>query len=342
MVQVVNDINKNLPEVLDSLHYSQIVVIADENTGALCYPVVTSMPDRSAILIVNSGEQHKTIDWCRYLWAQLLNVQADRNALIINLGGGMITDIGGFVAGTYKRGIRYINIPTSLLGMVDASVGGKTGINYEGVKNSIGLFNDAEATLIDPVFLKTLPQRHVKNGLAEMLKHGLIADADHWKEFVHFELNEEPLWTDWIKSSVRIKEDIVNKDPKENGLRKNLNFGHTIGHAIESWALEKNMDVLHGEAIAAGMYCETYLSKNRLGLSDESTHEIYQTLDKLFAKIKIPESAFYRILEITQNDKKNEFGDVLFSLIPKIGSCRHNIEVDERLIIDSLNFYNEV
>lgn len=221
-----------IKELLASIEHSQLFLLGDENSKKYCYPLIKDHIEYHQVIEVASGEKHKTLNSCNLIWNALTNATADRKALLINLGGGVITDMGGFCAGTYKRGIRFINIPTTLLSQVDASVGAKTGIDFNGYKNHIGLFCEAEAVLVNPLFHKTLPQEQMVSGYAEMLKHGLIADKKHWQDCL--ENGFEKFSNDLIQQSVKIKEKVVDADPTEKGLRKILNFGHTIGHAIET------------------------------------------------------------------------------------------------------------
>jgi len=330
-----------LPIALGTQQYSKLVILADENTAELCFPKVEPHLPTHQLLTMPAGEAHKTIDTVSSLWEQLIAIGADRKTLIINLGGGVVTDLGGFFAGTYKRGIRFINIPTSLLAMVDASVGSKTGIDFAGVKNSIGLFQDAEAVLIDPMFLKTLPDRQRINGYAEIIKHGLIADADHWKQWAVFEPNNDPSWNQMIKRSVSVKAEVVRQDPTEKGKRKILNFGHTLGHAIEAWSLEHEKDhLLHGEAIALGMIAEAYLSHKHTGLPEEEFASIRAEITKHFATKSLPSSAFQQMLNSMKNDKKNEGGNVQYSLLESIGKSIYNVSISESDSLRALEYLN--
>jgi 3-dehydroquinate synthase len=260
---------------------------------------------------------------------------------MINLGGGVITDIGGFVASTYKRGIDFINVPTTLLAMVDASVGGKTGVDLGSLKNQIGVINEPKSVIVISKFLETLPSNQMRSGLAEMLKHGLIYDKTYWDKLKHLNnLNTDDLDI-LIKQSIEIKNEIVSQDLKENGIRKALNFGHTLGHAIESYFLESEdkKQLLHGEAIAIGMILESYLSYKLELISKDSYAEIKYIITDIFEKISFNESDIQKILDLLIFDKKNEFGNIQFTLLNKIGESKINQTVDKSLILLAFEDY---
>jgi len=271
----------------------------------------------------------------------LAHLNADRKSLIINLGGGVVTDLGGFVASTYKRGIKYINVPTSLLAMVDASVGGKTGVDLNSLKNQIGVVNTPEMILVDIHFLSSLPENEMRSGFAEMLKHGLIKSVKYWNALRDLSSLQDKSLEALLHESILIKQDIVDQDPFENNLRKTLNFGHTLGHAIESYYLNNpnKTTLLHGEAIAIGMILATYISKELLHFSDTKCEEIKTTLLTIFEKVKIFEDDFYPIIELLKHDKKNEYGNINFVLIEDIGKPIINCKVSNNLIINSLKYY---
>ena len=320
-----HDIYDYLDETIQKGNYSKIFILVDSNTNEYCLPtflyeLVTEIPFE--IIEIEAGEQHKNIETCVGIWEALTALQADRKSLFINLGGGVLTDLGGFVAATFKRGIDFIHVPTTLLSMVDAAIGGKTGVDLGVLKNQIGVFQPPKAILIYDQFLSTLPQNQMRSGLAEMLKHGLIQDANYWEQLNHLQdLNEENLLS-LIQTSVKIKNDIVTKDPFEKNIRKALNFGHTIGHAIESYFLALNPEtpVLHGEAIAAGMVIESYLSfKN--DLIDFSTYsEIKLRIEQYFEPLPLNPENIEAILPYLLHDKKNIDQKIKFVLLNKIGS----------------------
>lgn len=280
------------------------------------------------ILELEPGESAKSIEVCSQLWNHLLECNADRQAMLINLGGGVITDLGGFVAATYKRGIPFIHVPTSLLGMVDAANGGKTGINHHHTKNSIGSFQLPEAVLIYPGFLESLDSTGLKSGFAEMLKHGLIKDASHWQQLTMLETITEENISPLIPRSVQIKEQIVASDFYEKGERKLLNVGHTVGHAIESYFLQKETPIAHGEAVALGIIAEAQLAKDINLLSEQALTEIVNAVSKFFPPADYDLPAFYALSNYIVNDKKNVQGKLLFSLPAAIGSAQYNVEVD--------------
>lgn len=310
---------------LENKNPSKLFFLVDENTFANCLPLVlqeiaTEIPIE--ILEIEPGESNKVIETCNQLWISLLELNADRNSAIINIGGGVVTDLGGFLASTFMRGISFINIPTSLLAMVDASIGGKTGIDIENVKNAVGTFSLPELTIINSNFLQTLPNNQLKSGFAEMLKHALIADKNHWNELKNLkEISTENI-SPFIEKSVSIKKNIVEKDFKETGLRKTLNFGHTIGHAIESFSLHSKKPLLHGEAIAIGMYYETKLSHQKNMLSDDDYIEITSVITHFFSDELHYKFTLNDIISFMKNDKKNQYNTIMMSLLTEIGNCQ--------------------
>ena len=293
--------------------YSQIAILVDENTKRDCLSKFPKL-DNSIIIEIKSGEENKNISTCNFIWEKLTKHNFDRNSLLINLGGGVIGDMGGFCASTYKRGIDFVQIPTTLLAMVDASVGGKLGIDFNGLKNQIGLFNNPKAVLINPTFLKTLPENQLKYGFAEVVKHSLISDVNLWKELQNTSF-ENLDWKNIIKTSVQIKNKIVSADPFEKRERKKLNFGHTFGHAIESFYLEKGTPILHGEAVFMRMILETEISD----LNKIEKNEIKNYILSNFALPYTPKKN--NLHKFLINDKKNKDEKINFSLLNKIGNC---------------------
>jgi 3-dehydroquinate synthase len=324
--------------------YSKIFVLVDENTNEHCLPYfLANLPTEIEIEIIEiePGEENKNIYTCIDLWHTLIELDADRKSIMINLGGGVITDIGGFVASTYKRGIDFVNIPTTLLAMVDASVGGKTGVDLGSLKNQIGVINEPKSVIVISKFLETLPTNQMRSGLAEMLKHGLIYDKTYWDKLKHLNnLNTDDLDV-LIKQSIEIKNKIVSQDLKEIGIRKALNFGHTLGHAIESYFLESEdkKQLLHGEAIAIGMILESYLSYKLELISKDSYAEIKYIITDVFEKISFNDSDIQNILDLLIFDKKNEFGNIQFTLLNKIGESKINQTVDKSLILLAFEDY---
>ncbi|MCL4163974.1 UNVERIFIED_CONTAM: hypothetical protein GTU68_054341 [Idotea baltica] len=335
---------KTLNAHLKTSNYSKIFLLADENTNLDCIPFFLANIDADIayeIFEIESGEDQKNLDICLGLWEGLSEYGADRKSLLINIGGGVITDLGGFVASTFKRGISFINVPTSLLAMVDASIGGKNGIDLGHLKNQIGVVNTGEIVLIDTQFLSTLPPNQMRSGLAEMFKHGLISDEIYWNKLKDLSnLSLEDLNT-LIYESIIIKKDIVEQDPNEENQRKTLNFGHTLGHAIESYFLNNSdkPDILHGEAVAIGMILASYISTKKTGLSEVANQNIKDTLLSTFDKVVFNTSDFAPIIELLKYDKKNEHGNINFVLLESIGKCQINCIVENEIIIDAFNFY---
>jgi len=335
---------ESLVQLLKEKKYSKIFILTDRNTEAHCLPVFSgAMPADFTydIIEVDPGEENKNIDFCIGIWKMLLDFGADRNSLLINLGGGVITDMGGFAASTYKRGIDFIQIPTTLLSQVDASIGGKTGIDMDTVKNIIGTFTQPQAVFIDVKFLKTLDKRQLVSGFAEMIKHAFIFDANYYQELKDFDFDKpnEKL----IHRSVEIKNEVVTQDPKESGLRKILNFGHTIGHAVETYSLDHDSNpLLHGEAIAVGMICEAYLSSLYNGLKEEQLQEVVSSIRKTFPDYNLKTDTFPELIEIMKNDKKNDDGRIGFALLTELGHCSFNHYLEEDKIKIALNYYQEL
>lgn len=332
----------SLEAFIASRNYSQILVLVDRNTNDHCLPVLQSALSEITdydIIEVDPGEENKNIDFCIGVWKTMLDFEADRKALMINLGGGVVTDMGGFAASTYKRGIDFIQIPTTLLSQVDASVGGKTGIDLDNVKNIIGTFTQPQAVFISGAFLSTLDERQMRSGFAEVIKHGLIYDKNLFAETKSVNLEEDNL-DDIVFRSVEIKNEVITQDPTERGLRKILNFGHTIGHAVEGYSMlhDKN-PLLHGEAIALGMICEAYIAHQVNGLLAAELAEIVQAFDSRFERYHFSEDIYEELIALMQNDKKNEAKKLGFALLSEIGKCNYNIFVTEELIKESLDFY---
>lgn len=326
--------------------YHSIFVLVDENTKEACWPILeAALVDEYSLecIEIAAGEQHKNIESCTQIWSALLIGKASRKSLLLNLGGGVIGDMGGFCAATFKRGMDFIQIPTTLLSEVDASVGGKLGIDFHSIKNGIGLFLNPKMVLIHPPFLKTLAQRELYSGFAEVIKHALIQDAAHWKALLNYpKLEEIPDWTTIIKHSINIKAKVVESDPYEGGLRKILNFGHTIGHAIESLSWQTDQPLLHGEAIAIGMIAEAYLSHQLLGLSQEDLVEICNYILTLYPHYNLNALNEKELIQLMFQDKKNEGDAILCSLLSKIGQAQYNVEASPVIIKQSLDFYENL
>ncbi|MDV6167272.1 3-dehydroquinate synthase [Flavobacterium sp. DG1-102-2] len=338
------DCYSHLHQILIEGNYSTLFVIVDSNTAKYCLPnflsqVATELPIE--IIEIEAGEINKSIETCIEVWHALTELHADRKSIVINLGGGVVTDLGGFVSSTFKRGMDFINVPTSLLAMVDASVGGKTGVDLGRLKNQIGVINTPVAVLVDTAFLETLPSNEMRSGLAEMLKHGLIADAAYWRQFSDLtSLTTDDLGL-LIYHSIEIKNTFAEEDPREKGIRKALNFGHTIGHAIESYCLASSQKetLLHGEAIAIGMIIEAYLSLQLNFISSEEYYEIKYIITGIFEKVSFNDKDVNEIMNLLVHDKKNVSGEVQFVLLDKIGKTVINKTVENSLIIKGFEEY---
>lgn len=324
-------------------HDRKIFIMADENTFKHCLPILLSKIEilqEAEIIEVANGEENKNIDVCIQVWEMLTEKRATRNDLLICLGGGVICDMGGFIASTFKRGMHYLNIPTTLLAQVDASVGGKVGIDLNGIKNLVGLFTNPKAVFVYPTFLYSLDRRQILSGFAEIIKHALVADKKYWNQIKKTDLDHVGQLTDQIARSIEIKNEIVTDDPTEKGMRKALNFGHTIGHAIETFSMLKNkLPLLHGEAVAIGMVCEAFLSRKLAGLSGTELSEIVSYIKSLYPPYSIPVSTYDYIIDLMKDDKKSENGELNFSLISKIGTVKINHSCNEELIRDALEYY---
>ena len=306
-------LGENSLSKLDISGYSKVAILVDKNTKRNCLPKLPQL-ENSIIIEIKSGEEYKTINTCNFIWKQLTAHHFDRNSLLINLGGGVIGDMGGFAASTYKRGIDFIQVPTTLLAMVDASVGGKLGIDFKDFKNQVGLFSNPKSVIISPEFLQTLPENQLKSGFAEVVKHALISDKNLWEEIISVPFNEMN-WEKIIETSINIKNKIVLSDPYEKGERKKLNFGHTFGLAVESYYLEKGTPILHGEAVLMGILLEVELSV----ISQEKKNEIKNYILSNFSLPFNPKKS--DLLPFLMNDKKNKVGKINFSLLTNIGSC---------------------
>lgn len=326
-----------LNQTLLNEKYSSIFVLVDSHSNEYCLPqFLPYLATEIAIEIIEfeSGESSKNIEICVQIWEALTELGADRKSVIINLGGGVVTDLGGFVASTFKRGIDFIHVPTTLLAMVDASVGGKNGIDLGNLKNQIGVINVPKMIIIDSSYLETLPKNEMRSGLAEMLKHGLIHDSAYWKKFTDLEQLDFEDFDALIYQSIIIKNMIVMQDPSEDGIRKALNFGHTLGHAIESYFLENDhkTTLLHGEAIAAGMILESFISWQKKLLEEKEYLEIKNTINHIFDRIDFDESDLDPIQELLIHDKKNEYGTIQFALLNSIGKVKINQTAEKELI----------
>ena len=324
--------------------YSNLFIIVDSNTNEFCLPHFLPFLETELtieIIEFENGEINKNIETCIQIWNVLTELGADRKSLVLNLGGGVVTDLGGFVASTFKRGIDFIHIPTTLLSMVDASVGGKNGVDLGNLKNQIGVINTPIMVLIDTQYLETVPQNEMRSGLAEMLKHGLIYDKKYWEQFLDLKAIDFADFDSLIYRSVEIKNEIVIQDPTEKNIRKSLNFGHTLGHAIESYFLEnKNKTtLLHGEAIAVGMILESYIALKMELINQDEYSQIKSSLKSIYDDIVFNENDIEPIMELLIHDKKNEYGNIQFALIEGIGKIKINQSVENELILNAFEDY---
>ncbi|GAB4034635.1 3-dehydroquinate synthase [Spirosoma jeollabukense] len=332
-------LTESLPAFLDSNDFSDIAVIADNHTSRFCYPELKSFLPKHTLIRLKSGEEQKHIATCELIWDALTRANFDRHALVLNLGGGVIGDMGGFCAATYKRGIAFAQLPTTLLSQVDASVGGKLGIDFRGFKNHIGVFKQPDAVLIDTTFLATLPERELRSGFAEVIKHCLIADAAMWDEIRRRDLEEQD-WTTLVAHSVAVKQRIVEQDPTEKGLRKILNFGHTLGHAVETYFLtQPRKRLLHGEAIAVGMIAEAYIAVHKKMIDEIVLTQIEEYIFAVYGNVRLLDGDIEPILALTLQDKKNRGHQVRMALLDGPGSCAFDIPVTASEMRRGLEFY---
>ena len=367
---ISNDIEHDLATAVAESEHDRVFVLTDDTTHECCLPKVAALLAQydAVPITIAHGDQHKTLAALGDVWTALQHGGATRHSLLINLGGGMITDLGGFAAATFKRGINFINIPTTLLAMVDAAVGGKTGINFGGLKNEIGAFADARFVIINTCFLDTLDAENLCSGYAEMLKHALISDERMWAEHVNFDLSQPDLaeLQRMVAESIAVKERIVAEDPHEHGIRKALNFGHTIGHALEEFALQqaggavvstaptnqttggaaispapKNRPLLHGYAVAFGLIGELYMSARKAGFPTERLHQTARFIRENYAQTEFTCNDYPTLLNLMRHDKKNTSGVINFTLLHNIGNIRINQTATDEEICEALDFIRE-
>ena len=343
-VIIADSLEQTLTQAVGECEHDRTFLLADETTQKACVPLIAGFDclKGAQTIVIGATDTHKTLESLAHVWEELGKSGATRHTLLINIGGGMVTDLGGFAASTFKRGINYINIPTTLLSMVDASVGGKTGINFRGLKNEIGVFNNAASVILDTQFLRTLDQENILSGYAEMLKHGLISNKKMWAELLNFDV-ESPdfgLLQSMVEESVAVKQRIVTEDPTEQGIRKALNLGHTSGHAFESFALQKH-PILHGYAVAYGLICELYLSAVKTGFPSDKMHQTVSFIKAHYGKMTITCDDYPTLLELMTHDKKNTAGIINFTLLGGIGDIRINQTATQEEIYEALDFYRE-
>ena len=341
----VRNIESELSDILSACAFDRLFVLTDQTTHAVCLPLIEKclVAHQAHIITIGTSDEHKTLESLADVWQSLSNAKATRRSLLINLGGGMVTDLGGFAASTFKRGIRFLNIPTTLLAMVDASVGGKTGINFNGLKNEIGVFRNAFDVLVDTHFLLTLDEENICSGFAEMLKHGLISNRSDWAELMNFDLEKPDLkrLQELVEKSVGVKQRIVLEDPEEKGLRKALNLGHTAGHAFESLALHEGRPVLHGYAVAWGLVCELYLSCKKTGFPHDVMLQTANFIKSHYGVFAFDCKKYEQLYLLMTHDKKNTDGRVNFTLLSDVGDLRINQTATKEEIFEMLDFYRE-
>lgn len=338
-------LDKELSTAISQCEHDKVFIIVDSITEKKCLPVINDFPclKNADIISIQPTDRHKNLDSLTHIWNFLSGNGATRHSCIINLGGGMITDLGGFAASTFKRGVNFINIPTSLLAMVDASVGGKTGMNFNGLKNEIGVFNDSKTVIISTGFLKTLDAENLCSGYAEMIKHGLICKEHMWSRLMSFDILDPDFHKlqEMVADSIKVKEGIVEKDPHEKGIRKALNFGHTVGHAFESLALKKGCPMLHGYAVAFGIICELYLSCMKAGFPANIMRQTVNYIKETYGTFVFTCDDYPCLVELMRHDKKNVSGVINFILLGGIGDIRINQTVSEEELFEALDFFRE-
>ncbi len=331
-----------LGNIIGQIKPTKIFLITDTNVHKYCYSLISeNIPPHNVVTIL-PGEDQKNLQTCIDIWKAMTDACLDRHSVVINLGGGVICDMGGFCASVYKRGLSFIHCPTTLLSQVDASIGGKLGIDFENYKNQIGAFNNPNYVILSNAFLKTLPLNELRCGYAEMIKHALINSVEDWEKQLSMDLSEIPS-EEQIINSISIKYQVVLQDPKETGVRKALNFGHTIGHAVESILLDgKQISITHGDAVVVGLIAESWLSYKCLGLKKSELHSICSYITNYYPEIElngISEQDFFNAL---LQDKKNIGNRILPSLIKSIGECIVSVSVSAESCLEALNFYRTI
>ncbi len=323
----------------------KVFVLTDETTERLCAPLLEGCPALSGAshIVIGATDTHKTLDTLASVWLALSDGKASRRSLMVNLGGGMVTDLGGFAAATFKRGIGFVNVPTTLLAMVDAAVGGKTGINFNGLKNEVGVFQEAAAVLVDTSFLRTLDGENLRSGYAEMLKHSLLEDETMWADHMRFDLARPDYahLQELVAQSIKCKSRIVAQDPHERGIRKALNLGHTVGHALESLSLEQGRPILHGYAVAYGLVCELFLSAAHTGFPTEKMRQTVRFVRDNYGPFAFTCEDYAHIYDTMLHDKKNVGGVINFTLLGGIGDIRLDCHLSREQVYESLDFLRE-
>lgn len=344
-VIISENIEKELEKALAECEHDKVFILTDTTTRKLCLQKIVTFPCLSDanVITIEPSDTHKDLHSLAHVWTALGSGGATRHSCLINLGGGMVTDLGGFAASTFKRGINFINIPTTLLAMTDASVGGKTGINFNGLKNEIGVFNDSRFVILDTHFLDSLDTQNIRSGYGEMLKHALISDEKMWAEAVNFKLDTPDLTVlqKMVADSVAVKERIVLADPLEHGIRKALNLGHTVGHAFESWAMQQGAPILHGYAVAYGLVAELYLSAVKTGFPTEQLRQTVAFIHENYSTLGITCDDYKALYSLMTHDKKNIAGRINFTLLGGIGDIRINQTATKNEIFEALDFFRD-
>ena len=337
-----SELKHDLTEEITRSHYDRLYVLTDETTRRFCWPLVESLTclADAQLICIGEGEEHKTLESVVHVWRELQRHGASRQSLLVNLGGGMVTDLGGFAATTFKRGLHFINIPTTLLAMVDASVGGKTGINFEGLKNEVGVFRNAECVVVCTEFLKTLDHKNQLSGYAEMLKHALLTQGEMLSRLLRLDLSDERQLSDILPDNIAVKQRIVLEDPNEQGIRKALNLGHTFGHAFESLALRQH-HIPHGFAVAYGLVCELYLSVIKMGFPVERMRQVVRFIKENYGQMAFSCDDYPTLLELMVHDKKNAFGRINFTLLADVGDIHINQTATKNEIEEAFDFLRE-
>ena len=343
---ITDKLRLNLQKISNNYCKDKIFILVDDNTYKFCFPIINKIITFNAknIIKIKSSEEHKNIDTIVSIWNFLSQNNADRYSLLINLGGGVVCDIGGFAASTFKRGIDFINIPTTLLSQVDAAVGGKTGFNFNGLKNEIGIINNAKYVFIDTIFLNSLDKKNILSGFAEMIKHALIYDKKYYRELINLDLENTNSneFKEAVIKSINIKKHFIKKDPFEHNIRKSLNFGHTFAHAFESLLLIKKQHITHGYAVAYGIIPELYLSYKKLGFNHDNLIEISNHIINIYGKFDLNSNDYTKIINFMRHDKKNKGNKLMFTLLKDIGNVSINNSCEDDELIEAINFYSKI
>ena len=342
---ISQDVAQDIAKAVAACEHDRTFIIADETTARLCLPLISGTPCTAGAktITIKPGDTNKTLEALADVWKELSDNGATRHSCVINIGGGMVTDLGGFAASTFKRGVNFINIPTTLLAMVDASVGGKTGVNFNGLKNEIGVFNDARYVIISTAFLKTLASAELRSGYAEMLKHGLISDERMWAELVTYDIMRPDFdkLQRMVAESIKVKERIVAADPYEAGVRKALNLGHTVGHAFESFSFTTDNPLPHGYAVAFGLVCELYLSCVKCGFPTDKMRQTVTYIKENYEPFTVTCKDYPALISLMKHDKKNTAGEINFTLLGGVGDIRINQTVTKNELTEALDFFRE-